>query len=108
MTKRFEYFKNLANFFIKAGLQNAVKFIFSDRIYINKHVIHLRRQTTDFIVYNQVFISQNYNIKNIVDKHFKNKELKVFDLGANVGFFTLKVFDEHRIKKLYAFNILFI
>lgn len=56
--------------------------------------IHLRAFTDDQVVFDKVFLSNYYRIKNITDK-------TVLDLGAHVGFFTLLcVFNN--AKKVYS------
>ena len=61
--------------------------------------IHLRvGNYNEWIVYNEIFVDGEYDpaIQLALDRHATNGPLQVIDLGANVGFFTLRAFDRVR------------
>jgi len=53
-----------------------------------KFPIHLRKNSTDFKVFSQVFLDNEYNIK------FNKNSQVIIDGGANIGLFTVKVKNE--------------
>ena len=52
----------------------------------------------EWIIYNEVFVDAEYDaaIAAALANHASSRPLRIVDLGANVGFFTLRVFDRLR------------
>jgi FkbM family methyltransferase len=99
---------NNLNIFVKItykyGILKALKLLILNRIKLNDFEVKIRKRTSDLIVFHQVFLLQNYNLKSVINYLFKDKKLIVFDLGANVGFFTIKSLLEFNINKIYCFE----
>jgi len=63
--------------------------------------LHARVESlSDWVVYNEIFVDQAYDdaINTVLDTATRNRPLVVLDLGANVGYFSLRVAD--RVRRL--------
>jgi FkbM family methyltransferase len=88
----------------KYGLIKSLGLILWHKIKIKDFEIEIRKGTSDLIVFQQVFLLPNYNLASIVDRLFKEKKLTIVDLGANVGFFSIKSLLDFNINKIYSFE----
>jgi FkbM family methyltransferase len=64
-----------------------------------RHDVHLHvANYNEWIVYNEIFVDGEYDaaIQLALTRPFPARPLHVLDLGANVGFFTLRLFDRLR------------
>ena len=64
-----------------------------------RHAVHLQvANYNEWIVYNEIFVDGEYDpgIQLALDRQSADQPLQVLDLGANVGLFTLRLFDRVR------------
>jgi FkbM family methyltransferase len=70
--------------------------------------LHIRiRSISDWFIYNEVFVSQAYDqaILMALERAKGSGELQVLDLGANVGFFSLRCVDVVRRQQLQGLSL---
>ena len=86
------------NRILNASLSNSYEINSDNNAYIiskNNISYRIRKKSTDFLVFEQVILKQEYKpFLELIKKYSKNKGLNLVDAGSNVGFASLYL-NEH-------------